>query len=198
MYSKLVQLEGIYASFETEAGRFKTDAACAKGCAFCCTDAGCIHITTLEGLAIREAVGRLAKPQRATVSKALAKDMRQREKGLVSPCPFLMKNKACTIYPQRPFACRRIYSIEACSRTRPPILNRRVMILGADAIRTMQMLDDTGYSGHISFILHLLDVPAFRNTYLAGEFKPEEIAVFGKTHKILIHRMVDKQKISEG
>jgi Fe-S-cluster containining protein len=190
MYSKLDELHRIYETFEADAGGFKTAAACARGCAFCCTDAGRIHITTLEGLAIRQAMERLAKPQSAAVAKAMAKDMRRREKGLASPCPFLMKNKACAIYSQRPFACRRIYSIETCSQTRPPILNRQVMELGAEAIRAMQMLDRTGYSGHISFILHMLDVPAFRNTYLAGEFKPEEIADFGKTHQILINRLV--------
>jgi Fe-S-cluster containining protein len=190
MYGKVDQLEGIYGSFETEAGCFKTAAACAKGCAYCCTDAGRIHITTLEGLAIQQALQRLVKPQRMAVEKALAKDMRQRQRGLVSPCPFLMKSKACMIYQRRPFACRRIYSLETCGPQRPPILNRRVMELGADTIRTLQKLDDTGYSGHISFILYMLEVPSFRDTYLAGKFKPEEIADFGKVHHILINRLV--------
>jgi hypothetical protein len=193
MYSKVDQLEGIYADFEAGAARFKSGAACAKGCAYCCTDAGRIHITTLEGLAIRQALERAAKPQRAAAEKALAKDMRQKRKGLVSPCPFLLKNKACMIYRRRPFACRRIYSLEACSSRQPPILNRRVMELGADAIRNLQILDGTGYSGHISFILHMLEVPGFRDTYLAGDFKPEEIADFGKTHQIIINRMVSAE-----
>ena len=64
------------------------------------------------------------------------------------------------------------------------------MELGADTIRSLQMLDDIGYSGHISFILHMLETPAFRDTYLAGEFKPEEITDFGKSHQILINRLV--------
>jgi hypothetical protein len=80
MYSKVDQLEGIYASIETGAARFKSAAACAKGCAFCCTDAG--------------------------------------------------------------------------------------------------------------RILHMLEVPGFRDTYMAGDFKPEEIADFGKTHQLIINRMV--------
>lgn len=75
MYSKVDQLEGIYASFETGAARFKSAAACAKGCAFCCA----------------------------------------------------------------------------------------------------------------------LEVPGFRDTYLAGDFKPEEIADFGKTHQIIINRMVSAE-----
>jgi uncharacterized protein len=99
---------------------------------------------------------------------------------------------------QRPFTCRRIYSLETCSRRRPPILNRRVMELGDDTIRSLQMLDETGYSGHISFILHMLDAPVFRNTYLNGAFKPEEIADFGKTHQIIINRMASANGDSPG
>ena len=190
MHTKISQLESIYASFETRAAGFKSAAACARGCAFCCTDAGSIHITTLEGLAIGEAVDRLARPQKATAEKALVKDMQRREKGLTSPCPFLMKNKACMIYRRRPFACRRIYSLETCSSRRPPILSRQVMDLGDQAIRSLQQLDQTGYSGHISFILHMLKAPRFRTTYLAGEFKPEEIADFGRSHRIIINRVV--------
>jgi uncharacterized protein len=60
-----------------------------------------------------------------------------------------------------PLACRRVYSLETCNCRRPPILNRRVIKLGADTIRSLQKLDDTGYSGHISFILHMLAAPGF-------------------------------------
>ena len=183
-------MEGIYASFEAGAADFKSAAACAKGCSFCCTDAGSIHITTLEGLAIQKALDRLTKAQKTAAEKSLIKDMQRREKGLPSACPFLMKNKACMIYRQRPFACRRIYSLETCSSLRPPILNRRVMELGADTIRALQRLDETGYSGHLSFILHMLQSPGFRETYLAGEFEPLEIADFGRAHRIVINRMV--------
>ena len=190
MYDKVAQLEEIYASFEAAAADFKSAAACAKGCSFCCTDAGSIHITTLEGLAILKALDRLAKAQKVAAGKSLIKDMQRRQKGLPSPCPFLMKNKACMIYRRRPFACRRIYSLETCSSLRPPIINRRVMELGADTIRALQRLDGTGYSGHLSFILHMLQNPGFRKTYLAGEFEPGQIADFGKAHRIIINHMV--------
>lgn len=190
MHSKIPQLQTIYASFEARASLFKADAACCKGCAFCCTDAGGIHITTLEGLAIGEAVGRLPKPQRRTVRKLIAKDMNRREKGLPSPCPFLMKNKACMIYSERPFACRRIYSVQTCSKSQPATLNRQVMAIGDKTISLLQQLDDTGYSGHMTFILFMLESPRFLSSYLNGEFKPEKLADFGKSHRIIINRMV--------
>ena len=192
MLQKISQLSAIYDKFEKEASPYKTQAACRKGCAFCCTHAGAIHITTLEGLAIGKAIGHLAKPQRVKAQKALDKDMSRRKKGLPSPCPFLMKNKACMIYTARPFACRRVYSLEICHIEHPPRLSRHVMEMGESAINALQQLDDTGYSGHLSYILHMLDAPKFTETYLAGDFKPEEVSDFGKSHKILINRMVSK------
>ncbi len=189
MQAKISSLQPIYDTFEHEAAPYKTQAACCKGCAYCCTEAGAIHITTVEGLAIQTAMTGLAKPQRAAAKKALAKEMSRREKGLSSPCAFLMKNKACMIYEARPFACRRIYSLETCSKEQPPILSRHVMEMGESAIKSLQRLDDTGYSGHLSYILHMLDAPRFLETYLAGAFKPEEVTDFGKSHQILINRM---------
>ena len=61
MEEKLGQIRDIYDAFETDAADFKTDAACKKGCAYCCTDAGSIDITTLEGLAIRFEIERLQR-----------------------------------------------------------------------------------------------------------------------------------------
>jgi hypothetical protein len=52
----------------------------------------------------------------------------------------------------------------------------------------MQELDDTGYSGHLSFILHLLEKASFRNQYVRGGFDPKKIMRFGKSHRIMINR----------
>lgn len=190
MQEKISRLQPIYDAFEQDAAPYKEQAACCKGCAFCCTDAGAIHITTQEGVAIKKAMTDLAKPQRTSAAKALSKNMKRREKGLSSPCAFLMKNRACMIYEARPFACRRIYSLKKCNREQPPILSRHVMEFGEKAIKALQQLDDTGYSGHLSYILHMLDAPRFLETYLAGAFKPEEVTDFGRSHQIIINRMV--------
>ena len=47
----------LYASFEEDTAAFRSDAACSKGCAYSCSDAGRIDITTMEGLIIRNAIG---------------------------------------------------------------------------------------------------------------------------------------------
>jgi uncharacterized protein len=189
MEQKKNGLQAIYDHFENAAAPYKTDAACGKGCAFCCTDAGGIHITTLEGLIIRDWIKHLPRTRQAAVKKALATDMRRREQKKNSACPLLMKNRACMLYTLRPFACRRIYSLKVCSHNQHPLIHRQVMAMGDKAIRALQQLDDTGYSGHLSYILFMLDNPAFLNPYLAGDYRPEAVMAFGKTHRIMINRV---------
>ena len=67
------------------------------------------------------------------------------------------------------------------------MLSRQVIKMAQKTIRELQILDDTGYSGHISYIMHMLKSPKFLSTYLAGEHKPGEVMAFGKTHHIFIN-----------
>lgn len=196
MNDKRSALKAIYDAFESDTAPYRTDAACAKGCAFCCTDAGGIHITTLEGLVIRQRITQMPRPRQTSIIKGLAVDMKRRERNQSSSCPLLMKNRACMIYDIRPFACRRIYSLEVCSPQQHPVLSRRVMAMGDETIRELQALDGCGYSGHLSYILHMLNEPAFLRTYLVGDYRPEQIMAFGKAHGILINRMVGKARPS--
>lgn len=189
MEEKIKQLQAIYDDFEAAAAPYQAEAACAKGCAFCCTDAGSIHITTLEGRVIQDCIQRLPRNRQVAVKKALAADMKRRERNQPSACPLLMKNRACMIYDHRPFACRRIYSLKTCSPSQHPVLSKQVMDMGDAAIKALQKLDDNGYSGHLSYILHMLETPAFLETYIAGEYRPEAIMQFGKSHGIVINRV---------
>ena len=196
MQTKIDALEKIYQAFAQETAPYRSGAACESGCAFCCTDAGRIDCTTLEGLRIRDRIRKMPRPRRLGLKKALKRDMQKREAGLPSPCPFLMKNSACMIYPARPFACRRITSLHRCTHDHPPLISRQVMAIAEKTISALQRLDDNGYSGHLSYILHMLDTPRFLATYRAGDFKPEAIMAFGKTHHIAINRMVVTPSVS--
>ena len=189
MRSKIAQLSKIYHEFEKSAAPFKISAACRRGCAYCCTNAGRIDITTLEGLAMRDVIDNFPRPRRQTIRKALVLDLKRHEQGQTSPCPLLMKSRACMIYTARPFACRRIYSLKTCDPNQPPVLHRQVMDLGVQTIQALQQLDHTGYSGHLSFILHMLEAPEFLSTYQAGEFAPREMLNFGRAHNIVINHM---------
>ena len=190
MDEKIMALDGIYKNFERETLEYKKNAACVKGCGFCCIEAGKIDITTLEGLAIRNAMMEFGRTRQKELNKAFQQEMKKREKGITATCPFLMKNNACMIYDVRPFSCRRIYSTHMCGKDNPPVVNRRVMEAAEKTIKELQQLDINGYSGHLSFILYMLASPAFMKTYLSGNFKPEEIMEFGKSHRIVINKMM--------
>ena len=182
------RLKGIYERFETDAYEFKKDAICKIGCSYCCTDVGNVDITTLEGVIIRERVNSLPQPLRGEVKRKIAQNKVEKEKETFARCPFLKEDKTCLIYDIRPFSCRQLYSIREC-RGRGPTVHRQAAELAKEAIQEMQRLDDTGYSGHISFILYLLDRPGFRKPYLAGAFDPGKIAKFGKAHCLVINRV---------
>lgn len=187
---KLPGLDKIYIAFAEATQEFKKEAVCDKGCGYCCTDAGSIDITTLEGMAIRQAMQAFSRSRQTSLTKIFQQEIKKREQKGVAPCPFLMKNNACMIYAVRPFSCRRIYSIHACSSKNPPMVNRQVMEAAAQSIRALQQLDNTGYSGHLSYILYMLSIPAFMDVYQTGAFKPEAVMEFGKSHKIVINHMM--------
>ncbi|MGD8512365.1 MAG: YkgJ family cysteine cluster protein [Deltaproteobacteria bacterium] len=186
---KKQKLQQIYERFEGDARSYKQHAICKIGCSYCCTDVGNVDINTLEGLVIRERIKTFPQPLKGHTQKKLAQNKRKKERQNIAPCPFLKEDDTCLIYDIRPFSCRQLYSIREC-RDRGPTVHREAVALAKEAVREMQQLDDTGYSGHLSFILYLLDRPEFRRVYLAGGFDPQKIMTFGKTHSIIINRLV--------
>lgn len=121
--------------------------------------------------------------------KRLNRDIRKKEKGEKNRCPFLQKNSRCLIYDIRPFSCRQLYSLKKCGEQGPTV-HRRAVELARTAVARIQAVDDTGYSGHLSYILHMLESEKFLRVYRTGGFKPDEIRLFGKSHNIVINRMV--------
>lgn len=91
--------------------------ACRRGCAHCCHLP--VAITSAEAQVIGDAIGRSpAKLYDALTVKDLATDpgFAQRQQGaerrvLGTPCPFLWRGE-CTVYEQRPFACRTHLSLD--------------------------------------------------------------------------------------
>ncbi len=184
---KKKRLKEIYARFEIDAYEFKKDAICKIGCTYCCTDVGNVDIITLEGVIIQERVNGLPQPVKGQVKRKIAQNKREKEKEKITRCPFLKEDNTCLIYDIRPFSCRQLYSVREC-RNRGPTVHRQATELAKEAVKEMQQIDDTGYSGHMSFILYLLDRPGFRKSYLSGGFDPGKIAKFGKTHGLVINR----------
>jgi len=180
-------LQRIYERFEQDAAEFKKDAICKIGCTFCCTDVGNVDATTLEGVIIQERVKKLPERLKRAVTKKVTQNRLEKENKKIAPCPFLREDDTCLIYDVRPFSCRQLYSVSEC-RTQGPTVHRQARDLAKETVREMQRLDDTGYSGHLSFILHLLDMPDFRTLYLSGGFDPGKIAEFGKARGLIINR----------
>ena len=78
----------IYDGHARETTSFRRDAACAKGCAYCCTDAGSIDGTTLEGLVIFDQIKKMPRARQASLKKALKRDMKKREPAPHPPAHF--------------------------------------------------------------------------------------------------------------
>jgi Fe-S-cluster containining protein len=186
---KKEKLKEVYERFESDALVYKQHAICKIGCTYCCTDVGNVDINTLEGLVIQERIKSLPQPLKGQIKKKLAQNKREKEKQNIAPCPFLNEHGTCLIYDIRPFSCRQLYSILECL-DHGPTVHRQAVALAKKAVRAMQQLDDTGYSGHLSFILYLLERPSFRKLYVAGGFDPEKIMEFGKAHSMIINRFV--------
>lgn len=91
--------EGVYKDIEKQekSGR---KLACRRGCSNCCETHRDIPVYPIEIVGIYWfIIEKVKEPLRSEIKKALIKH----KKG--DPCPFLI-NKACSIYPMRPLACR--------------------------------------------------------------------------------------------
>jgi hypothetical protein len=198
VYDNIMNLEGkkknlqdLYEQYERKVSDFKKMAACEIGCADCCIDVGNIDITTLEGIVIHEQMTSFGELLYAQIKNRLAKNKSEREEKKLSRCAFLDANKRCIIYDIRPFSCRQLYSVKRCNGA-PPTIHRQAVELAKQIREKIQQLDAKGYSGHISYILYLLDDKRFRKRYLSGKSEPKKIEAFGRSHGILINRYLIK------
>jgi len=183
------QLHAIYDGFENEVRQYRRDAVCGLGCSFCCTSMGNVDITTLEGWIIREHIQSMPGPVRSDLVRRITGNKQDKEKGGKPACPFQDNNGACLVYEFRPFSCRQLYSLRKCDQD-GPLIHRAAVIAARITVRRIQALDHTGYSGHISYILYMLENHNFRKIYVAGGFEPDKISKFGKAHGIIINRFV--------
>lgn len=180
-------LQGIYRKYESEAAQFKEQAVCALGCFFCCLVPGKIDIATIEGIFLFRKLESIPEAEAKKIIQGLERDSSLRRKGKKTACPFLDQQGACRAYHVRPFSCRQLYSLRKCD-PHGPLVHKQAVFIARKVVRDIQQLDSTGYSGHLSFILKLLQNEKFRNTYSAGGFDPGSVKKFGKEHGIIINR----------
>jgi hypothetical protein len=190
---KKAKLRPLYESFDAAIAEFRKHAVCGRGCNFCCTRMGNVDIVTLEGVMIRDRLEGMEEDVRREIAVRIARNRSEKEEGGKPACPFQNGEGACLIYEVRPFSCRQLYSLRKCD-SGGPLIHRQAVGIAQSTVREIQRLDNTGYSGHISYILHLLDMAEFRRTYLSGGFDPALIADFGKTHAIVINRFAKQPR----
>lgn len=191
--SKKKQLFELYAQFENAAQPYLQEAVCQKGCADCCTTVGSVDITTLEGIIILQHLQQsLPVHVQQTLQQRLKQNRKTKRQSKYARCAFLLEDKSCTIYAVRPFSCRRLYSIRRCGES-GPLVHRQVWEAAQHVGCAIQSLDDTGYLGHISYILQLLNHLQFRKTYLSGGFAPQDIREFAQLHNIIINSAINNK-----
>jgi len=181
------QLLDLYADYAKIAQPYLASAVCKQGCADCCTMVGSVDITTLEGLIILNYLKALNPNIQKDLNKKLKQNRKTKQQSKFARCAFLQNDDACAIYPLRPFSCRRLYSIRLCGES-GPTLHRQAWEAAEQICLAIQQLDNTGYTGHMSYVLQLLNDSTFLKTYLSGEFSPQVIRNFAMNHGIVINR----------
>lgn len=187
--TKQEKLKEIYNDFIIRAQPFMVNAVCKPGCSFCCIHFGHVDVITLEGFIIHEWMETLSKSDQIDLRKKIVKNMKKKKKRSIARCPFLSMDNTCRIYDIRPFSCRQLYSLETCT-AKGPVVHRKSVEMAKMTVKKLQHLDATGYSGHLSYILHLISTPDFKELYQTGGFDPSKIMSFGKRYGIVINRRV--------
>jgi Fe-S-cluster containining protein len=180
------RLFSLYEEFERQVAPFRAQAVCVKGCADCCIQVGTVAATTLEGMVIREYLQGWSREQMAALKVRLKQNRSEKLTQAFARCAFLDDEQACTVYPVRPFSCRRLYSVKTCGE-QGPVIHRRAMALASRTIEILQDLDPAGCSGHLSFILYLLEKQEFRRAHLQGRWNPGNFQDFVERYQLAVH-----------
>jgi hypothetical protein len=74
------------------------------------------------------------------------------------------------------------------------VVHRQAVALGQKIEKALQNLDPDGCSGHLSFILHLLENEAFRRGYQKGSWKVEEFREIIRRYELVVHRQEKRER----
>ena len=173
---------------------YKTNAACKKGCAFCCTGAGSIHITTFEGRITGTPWLRLTRQRRMALQKCADERHEKARSGLgPSPVPSDEKQGLHDLTPSDRLSAAGSYSTRTCTKGTPPILSRAGDgISGPHHPRsTRRPWTNTGlFFGHLSYILYMLEPAKIPRHLPIGRFQARGDCGFRQQrHGTLFNRM---------
>jgi hypothetical protein len=177
----------LYDQYERLAKPFKEQAVCEKGCASCCIDVGNVGATTLEGLIILEYLQEWDNQAIEEINRSIRENRIEKLKSVLVRCPFLDDEASCGIYAVRPFSCRRLYSVKKCDG-QGAVVHKQAHVLGQKMEKELQKLDPGGCSGHLSFILHLLEQETFRRGYLKGSWNLPDFRYIIEPYELVVHK----------
>ena len=183
---KKTKVYELYEQYEQMVQPYKSQAVCEKGCASCCIDVGSVGATTLEGLIITEYLQGWDRQALKEIHRSLGENRNDKLRKVFVRCAFLDQEQNCRIYAVRPFSCRRLYSVKKC-KGQGAVVHRQAVVLGQKIEKELQELDPGGCSGHLSFILRLLEREPFRRGYLKGSWKVEEFRDIIESYELVVH-----------
>ena len=183
----------LYEQYERLVEPFKEQAVCEKGCASCCIDVGNVGATTLEGMIILEYLQSWDHQAIEKLNRSLKENRSEKLNSALVRCPFLDEEASCRIYAVRPFSCRRLYSVKKCDG-QGAVVHRQAVVLGQKMEKELQELDLEGCSGHLSFILDLLEKEPFRRGYLKGSWKVEDFRDIIELYGLVVYRREKRER----
>ena len=182
---KLQHLQQVFELYSTYTDSL--DLACRKHCCHCCTRN--VSLTSLEATAILDRLNPADKNQvRAQLQTQAAlerfqprittNEMAQRciqgqrlpEESCDpdwGPCP-LLENRACPIYPLRPFACRCLISRSNCEQIGCADMEEFTLAVNIVFLQVIEHLDRDGCTGNFSDVLLYLSKPENMDAYRQG------------------------------
>ncbi len=190
---KKKQVFALYEQYERLVQPYKSQAVCEKGCASCCIDVGSVGATTLEGLIILEYIQGWDRQTLKEMNRNLRENRKNKLNRVFARCTFLDQEQSCRIYAVRPFSCRRLYSLRKCDG-QGAVVHRQAVMVGQKIEKELQNLDADGCSGHLSFILHLLEREGFRQGYLWENWSTDEFGEIIERYGLVVHRRERREK----
>jgi len=184
---KKTKVYELYEQYERLVQPYKAQAVCEKGCASCCIDVGSVGATTLEGLIINEYLQGWNRQALKEINRGLRENRNDKLKQVFVRCAFLDQEQSCRIYAVRPFSCRRLYSVRKCDG-QGAVVHRQAVVLGQRIEKELQKLDPGGCSGHLSYILRLLEKNGFREGYLRQDWSREKFKDIIERYELVVHK----------
>ena len=189
----LNRIYGIYDAFARS-----LDVACRKYCAHCCTSN--VSLTTLEGYRLVHSLEpdqlehlqqylepafekRVFRPLLTTnrIAELCRQEREIPEEAFGDPaeiCP-LLEEKACPVYPLRPFGCRCLVSRVPCRASGTAEMPDFVLTVNTVFLQTIEHLDATGCTGNLADVLLCLLSDENRQAYREGRLNCRATGLIG-------------------